>query len=428
MPRQKPTKVRLTARSIDGLAVREVAYDVFDAEVKGYHVRIHPSGVVSFALRYRDPAGGNPARYHRLVLGSYGTITPEGARAIARERRAEVERGHNPVRDARLRRNAMTFDDAVTLFVEHLRQSRSVRYADEAERVLRKHCAPLGGDTAPRRAPTTGSAENWGPRPVASIARAEILELHQRMKRTPVLANAVVRILSALFTFASKQGWPGVLGNPVMPRPSYTERARGRVLSDLDAAKLGEALRDAAAGGAPWQAIGVIRLAFLSGMRREEAATLRWDAIDIPHARVVLAATKTGRSERPLGASTITLLNELRAVAPKLSPFVFPSPDDPKKPYRGTPKHWARVRAAAGLEDVRFHDLRHDTATETGMRYPLGVLMAITGHADAKTATRYLHQHDSPTKRAADDVTERRAAKLSAEIDPRTGKLKASSS
>jgi integrase len=418
--RQSPARSKLTARTLDALPIRAASYDVFDTELRGFHVRVHPSGILSFALRYRDPAGGTPPRYHRFTIGRYGELTPDAARTIAQAKRAEIQAGANPVRDERLRKSALSFDDAIMRYVAHLTDTRSVRYAAESKRLLRSHCAPLAEPGQLRRDPESGARENWGPRPLASITRAEILELHQRMRSTPTLANRVVATLSALFGFASKQGWPGVHLNPVTPRPHYKETSRGRVLSDGDAARLGEALRTAEKNGTPWQAIGIIRLAFLTGMRREEATQLRWDAIDVKHARVVLAESKTGRSERPLGAATITLLDELRAKAPKRSPFVFPSPDDPKTHYQNAPKHWARIRLAAGLADVRFHDLRHDVATETGMRYPLSVLMAVTGHADAATASKYIHQHDDPTKRAADDVTQRRADKLVAPV-PKEG-------
>ena len=115
-----------------------------------------------------------------------------------------------------------------------------------------------------------------------------------------------------------------------------------------------------------------------------------------------------------MGAAAATLLAEFAQHADPRGALVFPSPDDGAIPYANTPKWWGRIRLAAKLPDVRFHDLRHDVATETGMRYPLAVLMAVTGHADARTAAKYIHQHDDPTKRAADDVTARRAAKLDA--------------
>lgn len=417
MPRQPVTRKRLTSRLIDSLPVRATAYDVFDASVKGFHVRVHPSGVLSFALRYRDPAGGKPPRYHRFTIGTYGSITPDEARDIALAKRAEVDRGLNPVRDERLRKTALTFDDVLLRFLAHLREKRTTGYAARVERTLRAHCAPLPEPRVGRRrrpSPARGAVEQWGPRPVASITRDEVAELHTRMGATPALANYTVRILASMFAYAQTRGWiESGAPNPARAVAYYPEQKRDRVLTDLEAAKLGEALRTAEASGTPWQAVNIIRLLFLTGMRREEAATLRWDAVDVANRRVVLATTKTGRSERPLGAAAVELLETIRDRSAG-SAYVFPSPADARQPYRSTPKHWGTIRTAAGLPDVMLHALRHDVATEAGMHYPLGVLMAITGHADAKTASRYLHQHDDPTKRAADDVSRRRAAKLAA--------------
>ncbi|MFN8858775.1 MAG: tyrosine-type recombinase/integrase [Gemmatimonadaceae bacterium] len=412
------TRKKLTSRLLDSLAVAPAAYDVFDSAVKGFHVRVHPSGVMSFALRYRDPAGGKPPRYHRFTIGAYGSLTPDEAREIAQAKRAEVDRGLNPVRDDRLRKSALTFDDVLARFVAHLHEKRTAGYATKADRALRAHCAPLPEKGAPRRAPARGAVEQWGPRPVASITREEVAELHARMHETPALANYTVRVLASLFSFAQTRGWlPATAANPARHIAYYAEKKRDRVLTDHEAAKLGDALRTAETTGTPWQAVAIVRLVFLTGMRREEAATLRWDAVDTAHRRLLLAKTKTGRSERPLGAAAAELLEAVRAKSAG-SPYVFPSPADATKPYASTFKHWQKIREAAELPDVLLHTLRHDVATEAGMAYPLGVLMAITGHADAKTASRYLHQHDDPTKRAADDVSRRREAKLAASPHP----------
>ena len=161
MARSSPALIKLTARSVAALPVRPDPYDVFDRFVRGFHVRVHPSGVVSFALRYRDPAGGTPPRYHRFTIGRYGPLTPDAARAIALAKRADITAGGNPVRDARLRASAMSFEDACARFAAHLEDTRSVRHARETARLLRTHCAPRDG--ARQRDPAHGAREHWGP-------------------------------------------------------------------------------------------------------------------------------------------------------------------------------------------------------------------------------------------------------------------------
>lgn len=424
MSRAPVTKVKLTKSLVDAITpVPGAIVDRFDTEVRGFHVRVFPSGRKVFAFRYRDPAGGKPPKYHRLTIGDYGPLTPDQARDVARRHRTAVDQDENPARERQARRDAMTVDEAMGAFLEHLATERSTRHAAETRRLLEAHIAPPKGGRlrygktpteAPksRPKPERGATENWGPRPVASITRADVVGVHRALKDTPVLANRVMAALSALFAFA--QGWLGSAAlptNPVEPMPRYKERRRGRVLSDADAARLGTALRELEKADAlPWQGIQLVRLLFLTGMRRSEATRLRWAEVDLKRGRLVLGDSKTGESVRPLGAPAVELLAALPR--DRRSPYVFPSLTSPARPYALLGEQWPTIRTAAKLEGLRLHDLRHDTATEAGMRYPAAVLMAITGHTTLATASRYTHQHEDPTKRAADAVAQARAAKL----------------
>ena len=87
----------------------------------------------------------------------------------------------------------------------------------------------------------------------------------------------------------------------------------------------------------------------------------------------------------------------------KGSDFVFPSSNDPKRHYVGTPRIWEQVREAASLPGFRLHDLRHtfaSIAAAGGLSLPL--IGAILGHKDVKTTQQYAHLTDGPVKAAAD--------------------------
>ena len=78
----------------------------------------------------------------------------------------------------------------------------------------------------------------------------------------------------------------------------------------------------------------------------------------------------------------------------------------------GTPlinpqKPWRRIRAAAGLDDVRLHDLRHTyaaVAARGGLSLPM--IGALLGHSEPQTTQRYAHLVGNPVQAAAEQVGE----------------------
>jgi Arm DNA-binding domain len=84
---------KITKRAVDALQSMS-GRDVFiwDSELRGFGVRVKPSGVRTFLIQYRNVEG----RTRRLVLGQYGALTPENARDLAREKLAGVAKGEDP--------------------------------------------------------------------------------------------------------------------------------------------------------------------------------------------------------------------------------------------------------------------------------------------------------------------------------------------
>ena len=86
----------------------------------------------------------------------------------------------------------------------------------------------------------------------------------------------------------------------------------------------------------------------------------------------------------------------------------------------GLPKVWDRVRQAAGLRDVRLHDLRHTYASfgvSQGMALPL--VGSLLGHADVATTGRYAHLHDDPRRQAAEAISSKAQTALVTGSAPR---------
>jgi integrase len=149
----------------------------------------------------------------------------------------------------------------------------------------------------------------------------------------------------------------------------------------------------------------------LSGWREREALTLRWADVDLSRRLAVLPDTKTGKSARHLGAAAIELLASLRRA--EGSPYVFPGRLAGSSLVEIN-RVWFSVRHAAGLDDVRLHDLRHSFAsTVASAGGSLLMIRALLGHKDTKTTQKYAHLLDDPVKATADATSAQLAEWLS---------------
>ncbi|MEX0759489.1 MAG: Arm DNA-binding domain-containing protein, partial [Tistlia sp.] len=95
---------RLSKRTVDGLEARAKEYFVWDEELRGFGLRVAPSGRKGYIVQYRDGGG----RTRRLRLGLHGVVTAEEARKDARDKLAAVSKGQNPSEEIRRRRTAPT--------------------------------------------------------------------------------------------------------------------------------------------------------------------------------------------------------------------------------------------------------------------------------------------------------------------------------
>ena len=92
---------------------------------------------------------------------------------------------------------------------------------------------------------------------------------------------------------------------------------------------------------------------------------------------------------------------------------MFPSPQDPNQPRSRNLALWDRARRAAGIEDVRLHDLHHTVASHAAMNgVPLPVVSRLLGHSDPRTTLRHAHLGDREIEAAAERVGESIAAIL----------------
>ena len=134
----------------------------------------------------------------------------------------------------------------------------------------------------------------------------------------------------------------------------------------------------------------MVLLALNTGMRQGELFSLAWESVDLTRKTVtVLASHSKGNTTR-----TIPLNPEALAVLTTIKPnpargLVFKSPVTGGR-FNNVKKAWALIVEAAGLPDLRWHDLRHDFASQLVMKgAPLFTVQKLLGHANSRMTQRY---------------------------------------
>ncbi len=277
-----------------------------------------------------------------------------------------------------------------------------------ADRYLREHVAVrCRRSTAAQYRSAIGNhiLPVLGDLPVSSVEPAHVADLQLRLGDRPAAANLAVATLSRLMEQAADWGLIPDGRNPCRHARKYRVRRRERFLTDVEFRRLGRALDTLESDGAVSRhAAAAIRLLMLTGCRRNEILTLRWEDVDPKAGEVRLRDTKTGPRTVPLSPAAAGVLAGLPRVGG--NPWVIPG-GRPGAHLSGLFQPWCRVRTRAGLGDVRLHDLRHSFASRAlALGESLPMIARLLGHARIQTTARYAHLARDAIREAAARVAE----------------------
>lgn len=200
------------------------------------------------------------------------------------------------------------------------------------------------------------------------------------------MSSAAVRreltILSHCFEKARKEWGLAVPQNPLaeIERPKDS-KPRARRLTFEDSLRLYSGLkttRNPLLGA-------IISFAIATGLRRSEIIRITWQDLDAEHRTVLLNDSKNGEARR------VPLPPEAQVIIDKLSPGK-PSEQIFPITMEALCLAWQRLKGRSNLNDLRFHDLRHEAISsffERGLSAPEVAL--ISGHKDMRMLFRYTH-------------------------------------
>ncbi len=146
----------------------------------------------------------------------------------------------------------------------------------------------------------------------------------------------------------------------------------------------------------------MIQLALESAMRQGELCNLAWDRIDFSAPSAYLPKTKNGDARTvPLSTRAVSILKEIpRSIGGKVFPMTTGAVKQSwdrtvcraRKRYEEDQKASGKIPEKRFLDDLHFHDLRHEATSRLAMKIPNVLMLArITGHKDLQMLKRYYH-------------------------------------
>jgi integrase len=385
--------VKLTKRCVEAIPIGDRDVIEWDSEIRGFGVRVWPSGKRTYLLKYRTREG----RQRKPTIGVHGVdMTAEQARDIARQWLSEARRGGDPANTKREARETPTLAEFAERYLgKHARIHKKASSLANDERLLQKRILPA-----------------LGRRKLSEVSREDVAGLHEELRSTPYEANRLLALLSKMFNLAEEWGFRPEGSNPCRRIRKFVERKRQRFLGPDELARLGAVIveEERHRTHAP-SVFAAIRLLLFTGCRLSEILTLRWAEVDLDHSCLRLADSKTGEKVVFLNSAARQVLSSLKREQD--NPYVIPGARSGSH-LVNLEKPWRRLREKAGLADVRLHDLRHSFASAgavNGLSLPL--LGALLGHTQPSTTNRYAHLGADPVRQANELVGRYLAAALS---------------
>lgn len=391
-------------------------FNVEDTSLKGFTLRVEPSGRMSFYCRYRVKGG----RQSQKRIGVYPVVKPKQARDEAQEILGKARRGIDPVAEERVEK-VETFGQFIEK--EYAPKKLALQRSGDAALIRLKACFGPDSDCKlwPRRLddPTVGNLiDNW-----------QHERLKVRKRTTVVRDTANVR---AVFSYAKRRGY--IKAHPMANIERFGGAGENRVryldadeekrlMAQLDAreerlrkerdhynARLRERERDElpdlrAVRFADYLAVMVL-VSMHTGVRRGEMFGLTWGDVDFIHGLLTVRATvaKSGKVRHiPLNQIALNALKAWRDQAPEeaRSPerYVFVSPKTGGR-FTATESSWDKILRDAKISNFHWHDLRHHFASrlvQSGVN--LYIVKELLGHSSIGMTERYAHL--APTNLAA---------------------------
>lgn len=399
--------VKLSHRTVKNLTVTNKPYELVDTDLKGFLLRIQPSGVMTYYYSYRNSLG----KRQRYAIGRHGEITVTQARDIAEQYAAKVKTGIDVQAEKKQQRLQHEQDTLNTLgaFIEQrYRPWAEVERKSGVANIKRIEC----------------NFKQWYALPLMEITVSRVEQWCAQRRKAGLKATTINRDLAGLKAAISKAvDWEIIKETPLRRcKPlKFDKTPKVRYLSEEEEQCLRKALHQREAllikkrqSGNEWRKergyallsdladqqfvdhiAPMVLLSLNLGMRRGELFKLQWH--DVNFSKRVL--TVVGDNAKSSKTRHIPLNDEAHAVLLHWKQQVVCSaPDDlvfinkEGKSFDNVKKAWYSLLKLANIKKFRWHDMRHHFASKLVMNgIDLNTVRELLGHSNLTMTLRYAH-------------------------------------
>jgi len=330
-----------------------------DRNIRGFALRVNWGGTKSFIVE-----GRVNGRVRRITLGRHPVMSVAKARAAALKTKGSIADGVDPTTTET---EAVTFTALAASYIDYSKQHGKKTWAQD-EAALKLYI-PKG----------------WNSRRLSDISRDDVVKLHGHVgeHNGKYASNRLIALVRGMFNYAIDELKTFKGDNPAARIKLFKEDKRERFLSPEELIRVNEALL---AEREPWRSY--FPLVLLTGTRRMELLTAKWENIDLAARTLKLTETKNGRTLLlPLPIAAVAILEALPSRG--ASEWLFPSYG--KTGHVTEPKTaWDRIRERAKVPDVRIHDLRRTLGSWlAGAGFSLPMIGRALGHQSPTSTAIY---------------------------------------
>lgn len=396
-------KAFLSNKLFKTLVKKDQPYRIYDTDIKGFVARILLSGKISYYYEYRNEAGKNKSLY----IGRHGDITADQARDVAKNKSADKVKGFDVQAEKKKSQKvakdnlSKTLDGFLDSHYEKWAKAHLVTADDLLKRIKRNFphlmnvmmeeitiwdlekwrterinngikSATINRDINTLKAALSKALE-WGHIKFHPLHALKPLEVDSLAVTRYLTVDETKRLLLALNTREDEKRAGRIKHNKWLA-------ARKHDLLPLLDQEYVDYLKP------------MVIVSLFTGLRRGELTKLKWTDINLESGFLTAHGPNTKNKKTrhiPLHPEVTVVLKKWQEQT-STTGFVFAHPDGKK--FTDVDTSWANIRKAAGVDDVRWHDLRHDFASQLVMSsVDLNTVRELMGHSDIRMTLRYAH-------------------------------------